>query len=118
MSKIKKKYKKPTTMKTKDGKEVKIIEDEEEPSEEVIDETTGKRKPKTKKIMNKDGEIEEVKEIVEDIPFSNSFLQIEKFETDNKIFYYTTKIKKFNDEINSINEKNKYNKKELENGLG
>ena len=42
-------------MKTKDGKEVKIIEDEEEPSEELIDKRTGKRKPKTKKKENNVG---------------------------------------------------------------
>ena len=38
-------------MKTKDGKKVKIIEDGEEPSQEIIDEETGKRKPKVKKII-------------------------------------------------------------------
>ena len=34
---------------TKDGKEVKVIDDENEPSEDIIDEVTGKRKPKKKK---------------------------------------------------------------------
>ena len=53
---------------TKDGKEVKVIDDENEPSEDIIDEVTGKRKPKKKKIINEDGEVEDVEEIVEDIP--------------------------------------------------
>ena len=44
-------------MKAKDGKEVKIIEDENEPSEEIFDKKTGERKPKKKKIMNENGVI-------------------------------------------------------------
>ena len=40
---------------------------------------------------------------------------MDKFESENKIINYNNKIKKFNDEINSIIEKYKYNKKELEN---
>jgi CRISPR/Cas system-associated endonuclease Cas3-HD len=52
-------------MKTKDGKHVQIIEDDNEPSEEILDKN-GKRKPKKKKIMNENGEIEEVKEIIDD----------------------------------------------------
>ena len=48
---------------TKDGKEVKVIDDENEPSEEEIDEKTGKRKPKKKKIINDKGDIEEVENI-------------------------------------------------------
>ena len=55
-------------MKNKSGKEVKIIEDENEPSEEIIDEKTGKRKPRKKKIVNENGDIEELQEIEEDIP--------------------------------------------------
>ena len=55
-------------MLTNDGEEVQVIDDENEPSEDVIDKKTGKRKPKKKKIINKDGDIEEVEEIVEDIP--------------------------------------------------
>ena len=51
---------------TEDGKKVEIIEDEE-PSEIITDKKTGK-KIKKKKIRNEDGEIEELKEIIEDIP--------------------------------------------------
>ena len=51
---------------TEDGKKIEIIEDDE-PSEIITDKKTGK-KVKKKKIRNEDGEIEEVKEIVEDIP--------------------------------------------------
>ena len=47
-------------MVTKDGKKVKVIEGDE-PTE--IDEKTGKPKPKKKKIVNEDGEIEDVEEI-------------------------------------------------------
>ena len=36
---------------TKEGDEVEVIDDE--PSGEIIDEETGKRKPKKKKIINK-----------------------------------------------------------------
>ena len=50
---------------TKEGDEVEVIDDENEPSGEIIDEKTGKRKPKKKKIINKEGEIEDVEEIVE-----------------------------------------------------
>ena len=60
ISKKKKKDKKPKVMLTKDGEEVQVIDDENEPSEEVIDKRTGKRKPKKKKIINKDGEIEDI----------------------------------------------------------
>ena len=60
------KVKKPKTATTKDGKQIEIIEDDE-PSEIIIDKKTGK-KVKKKKIRNEDGDIEELKEIVEDIP--------------------------------------------------
>ena len=63
--KTQKKIKKPTIMKTKDGKQVRIIDDENEPSEDIIDEITGKRKPKKKKVVNEKGEIEELKEVIE-----------------------------------------------------
>ena len=66
IKKPKKKVKKPKTATTKDGKQIEIIEDDE-PSEIIIDKKTGK-KVKKKKIRNEDGDIEELKEIVEDIP--------------------------------------------------
>ena len=49
---------------TDEGKKVQIIEDEDQPSEELIDKRTGKRKPRKKKIVNSDGEVEELKEII------------------------------------------------------
>ena len=52
-------------MKTKDGKTVEIIDDENEPSEIITDRKTGK-KIRKRKIKNEDGEIEDVKEIIED----------------------------------------------------
>lgn len=39
-------------MKTRDGKEVKIIDDEEEPSEDIIDKIKEKENQKKKKIIN------------------------------------------------------------------
>ena len=56
-------------MVNEEGKVVRIIDNEEEPSEEIIDKKTGKKihKPKKKKIINEDGEVEDVEEIVEDI---------------------------------------------------
>ena len=49
-------------MTTKDGKKVKVIE---EPSEDEIDKRTGKvvHKPKKQKIVNEEGEIEDVEEL-------------------------------------------------------
>ena len=64
---------------TKEGDEVEVIDDENEPSGEIIDEKTGKRKPKKKKIINKDGEIEDVQEIIE------SDVQTEYDENGNKL---------------------------------
>ena len=52
-------------MKTKDGKHVEIIEDEEEPLEELIDKK-GNRIPRKKKIKNEDGKIEEVEEVIDE----------------------------------------------------
>ena len=52
-------------MRTKDGKRVQILDNEEEPSEEIIDKETGKRRPRKKKYINENGEIEDVDEIVE-----------------------------------------------------
>ena len=49
---------------TKDGKKVKVIDNEEEPSSEYIDKRTGKRIPRKKKIINENGEIEDVEEII------------------------------------------------------
>ena len=69
--KTKDKIKKPITMSTKDGKKVQIVDVEEEPSsEEEIDKRTGKpihkkKKPRKKQIINEDGDIEEVEEIIE-----------------------------------------------------
>ena len=63
-TKIKKKDKKPKTMKTSDGKQIQLIEDDDEPSEIITDKKTGK-KVKKRKIMNENGDIEEVKEIIE-----------------------------------------------------
>ena len=45
-----KEKKKPKSMITDEGKKVQIIEDEDQPSEELIDKRTGKRKPRKKKI--------------------------------------------------------------------
>ena len=45
-------------MTTKDGKKVKIIEDDKEPSKVEYDKKTGKPKPRKKKIINENGEIE------------------------------------------------------------
>jgi hypothetical protein len=64
--KIKKKENKPKVMITEDGKKVQVLDDENEPSEIRIDESTGKPIPKKKKIKNENGEIEEVKEIIKD----------------------------------------------------
>ena len=61
------------------------------------------------KLNTKNNELEEL------VTYSKE-LQIEKFETENKILSYNNKIKKYTDEINTINEKYKYNQKELENG--
>jgi len=61
------------------------------------------------KLNAKNNELEEL------VTYSKE-LQIEKFETENKILSYNNKIKKYTDEINTINEKFKYNQKELENG--
>ena len=52
---------------SENGKKVKVIDDEDQPSEELFDKKTGKRKARKKKIINEDGEVEEVKEIIEDI---------------------------------------------------
>ena len=52
-------------MRTKDGKRVQILDNEDEPSEEIIDKETGKRRPRKKKLVNENGEIEDVDEIVE-----------------------------------------------------
>ena len=65
-------------MKTSDGKQYQIIEDENEPSEIITDKKTGK-KVKKKKIMNENGDIEEVKEIIE------SDEQTEYDENGNKL---------------------------------
>ena len=61
------------------------------------------------KLNTKNNELEEL------VTYSKE-LQIEKFEIENKILSYNNKIKKYTDEINTINEKFKYNQKELENG--
>ena len=53
---------------TESGEKVQVIDDEDQPSEELIDKKTGKRIPRKKKIINEDGEIEDVEEIIEDIP--------------------------------------------------
>ena len=53
---------------TKDGKEVEVIDDEDQPSEDIIDKKTGKRKPRKKKIINEDGEIEDVEELEDEEP--------------------------------------------------
>ena len=58
-----KKEKKPLTMTTKDGKKVKIVEEEKGP---ITYDKRGNRKPRKKKIVNENGEVEEVKEIIED----------------------------------------------------
>jgi hypothetical protein len=60
----KKPKKKIKTGITKDGEE-QIIDDENEPTGKKIDRRTGKRIQKKKKIINKDGEIEDVEEIIE-----------------------------------------------------
>ena len=60
------------------------------------------------KLKTKNNELEELVTLSKE-------LQIEKFETENKIMSFNKKIKKFTDEINSINEKYKYNSKELDN---
>jgi hypothetical protein len=62
--KIKKKDKKPKTMKTSDGKQIQLIEDDDEPSEIITDKKTGK-KVKKRKIINENGDIEDVDEIIE-----------------------------------------------------
>ena len=51
-------------------REVKANIDDEEPSEEIIDEKTGKPipRPKKKKIINEKGEIEDVEEIEDEEP--------------------------------------------------
>ena len=56
--------------KKEDGDEVQVFDDEEEPSEEIIDKRTGKpiQRPKKKKIVNKDGEIENGEEIEDEEP--------------------------------------------------
>ena len=51
---------------TEDGQKVQVLDDENEPSEIRIDESTGKPIPKKKKIKNENGEIEEIKEIIKD----------------------------------------------------
>ena len=63
--KTKKKIKQPKNAITKDGKQVQIIDDEDQPSEELFDKKTGKRIPRKKKIINSDGEVEDVEEIIE-----------------------------------------------------
>ena len=60
------------------------------------------------KLKTKNNELQEL------VNYSKE-LQVDKFESENKIINYNNKIKKFNDEINSIIEKYKYNKKELDN---
>ena len=52
-------------MTSKNGKKVKVIEDDKEPSKITFDKRTGKRIPRKKKIMNSDGEVEDVEEIIE-----------------------------------------------------
>ena len=64
---------------TEEGDEVQILDDENEPSGDIIDEKTGKRKPKKKKLINKEGEIEDVQEIIE------SDVQSQYDENGNKL---------------------------------
>ena len=54
-------------MYTKDGKEVEVVE---EPSEDIIDKKTGRKKhiPKKRKIIKEDGESEEVEELEDQEP--------------------------------------------------
>ena len=52
-------------MRTKDGRKVKVIDDKNQPKQIKIDKKTGKRIPRKKKIINSDGEVEDVEEIVE-----------------------------------------------------
>ena len=52
-------------MKTADGRKVKVIDDKNQPKQIKIDKRTGKRIPRKKKIINSDGEVEDVEEIVE-----------------------------------------------------
>ena len=54
-------------MYTEDGKEVEVVE---EPSEDIIDKRTGKKKhiPKKRKIINEDGETEDVEELEDQEP--------------------------------------------------
>ena len=51
-------------MKTSDGKQIQLIEDENEPSEIITDKKTGK-KFKKRKIKNENGDIEDVDEMIE-----------------------------------------------------
>ena len=70
------------------------------------------------KIKNFEESVEKLKlknNELEELVNNSNILQIEKFELDKKINAYNNKIKKFCDEINTITDKNKYNKKELEN---
>jgi len=70
------------------------------------------------KIKNFEESVEKLKlknNELEELVNNSNILQIEKFELDKKINAYNSKIKKFYDEINTITDKNKYNKKELEN---
>ena len=53
--------------------------------------------------------------ILEDLVSQSQKLQYEKYETDNQINFYITKILKFSDEVNIIGERLRINKKELKN---
>ena len=68
--------------------EVQVIEDEES----EYDEKTGEKKPKNKKIINKDGEIEEVEEIEDEEPT----------EYDEATGKKKPKIKKYKDKDGNI----------------
>jgi len=53
--------------------------------------------------------------ILEELVNQSQKLQYEKYETDSQINFYITKILKYTDEINTIGERLRINKNELEN---
>ena len=59
--------------------------------------------------------LEQKNKILEELVNQSQKLQYEKYETDSQINFYITKILKFTDEINTIGERLRINKKELEN---
>ena len=102
-------------MLTEDGTEVQVLEDEE-PSEVIIDKKTGKRKPKKKKIVNEDGEIEEVKERKYSNDEIESEKETEKYPQEEKQTELQKKLKFI---FNEVREKGKYeyNKQEIPENL-